>query len=94
MGSFELENIISKIPVSKYKIIVLVNSPELHIRNNATRQLYGAKQALNLEFFSMSDFAGALKDTPLDEENLMTSIHGSKTKIHHLSDAIRTVLSL
>jgi len=75
------------------RIIVLLNSTQLDVHaNNATSQLYKARNELNINFYSASNFDEILVNTPLDDKFLKRKIrHLSKTPIHHVSDALRLV---
>ena len=71
-------------------MIVLLNSDWLNVEaNNATHQLFKAKEDLGIDFYSVFDFDGTLHGTPLDDGALKAQIKASKTKTHHMSDAIR-----
>ena len=71
-------------------IIILMNSTVLNLEaNNATFQLYQLKEALNLNFYSISNWDLVVKDTPLDDDDIKRKVLSSSKRINHVADAFR-----
>ena len=71
-------------------IIILMNSTVLNLEaNNATFQLYQLKEALNLNFYSISNWDLVVKDTPLEDDDIKKKVLSSSKRINHVADAFR-----
>ena len=71
-------------------IIILINSTVLNLEaNNATFQLYQLKEALNLNFYSISNWDLVVKDTPLEDDDIKQKVLSSSKRINHVADAFR-----
>ena len=71
-------------------VIILMNSTNLNLdANNATFQLYQLKTALNLNFYSISNWNKVVKDTPLEDDDIKQKVLSSSKRINHVADAFR-----